>query len=758
MIWGIAAVFLLLNSSCEDFTDNEIYQPPPELEGKLYDQIQLGQNSDLSVFAEVLERTGLWETINKTGYFTVFAPVNEAFDTFFAENPQYAGSLENIPAAELEKIARFHIIQNGWTLNQLVTLDYKGWIDNDDPFYNQSKGFKRETILKDSLRKEWVIVDQFENRIVNEQQATEYKIVFPDSRKYVPLFYQQYFSAYNYSSDDYAYYFGRPIDDPSAVYYANAKILSEEIPAENGFIYKTDRVVTPMSNLQQIIESKDNYAEYLDLVYQFPEFTIDIQETFNQPGAREGRAIDTLYDLRFPDLEFSLNKEETGNRSSSVNYTLREHNTLIAPTNEAIQELYNTIVLSTSGYPHYSRKSDIPNEITRIIVNSHMIGELLYRKDFAGGFRNGAGDFITLDESEIIEREYGSNGVFLGVNKAIVPFAFKSVAAAVYLRPQFQTFFKAIEYTNTLPALTKQDVNYSFYIIEDARLQQDSSLLFVWDDEGRNRFHFDAYDRGVERFVRIRQSDLTKWVMNQIVLQEPRGIARKEFLENLGGNYIIIDNQENTVRGSVPTTYGYEGDSVITLTPVELNEPSENGSVYRIDGWLLNTLSSVYNELAKHQKFINLLDKAKLAEKLTFRMLFLSETEFYTVFVPTDAALEAYGADTLSIEALTKLLRRHFVKGHLIFTDGSKPSGQYETMQLDEERSDQFNTYFTSLDILTGPDEIEILDADGNPQVTIEEDPARTNFMAGRDVDKESGSRYDVVTNCVIHVIDQVLE
>ena len=113
------AGILLLVFGCKDFTDAEIYQRPEHLEGKLFDVLKLEENSDLSTFAACLELSGLSEIINKTGYFTVFAPTNEAFQIYFDNHPEYNGMVENIPGAEVEKIVRFHIIQNGWTLGQL---------------------------------------------------------------------------------------------------------------------------------------------------------------------------------------------------------------------------------------------------------------------------------------------------------------------------------------------------------------------------------------------------------------------------------------------------------------------------------------------------------------------------------------------------------------------------------------------------------------------------------------------------------------
>ena len=748
----------LVLSGCLDYTDNEIYKPPANLEGKLYEQIQLEENSDLSTFAQCLELSGLSEIINKTGYYTVFAPTDEAFGLFFNLHPEYNGDVANIPSGELEKLVRFHIVQNGWTKGQLTSMDYLGWIDPDDQFYNKPKGFKRATILLDTLKKEWVRLDKFNTEIVDESAADAYRVVFPDSRKYAPLFFQAYMDAFNYTSSDYEFYFDRPFEGGEHIYFANGKLVSDEIAAENGFIYKIDRVVSPMDNMKQILEDDDDYESFLGMIHRFPEFQVDLEETFNQAGAREGLKVDTLYSLSFPDLTFSINKEVTGQVGSSVNYTLREHNSLIAPTNDAIEELYNNIILSSSGYPHYTQKGDVPDAITKIIINSHMTGELLYESDLISGFSNGEGDRISIDPSSITSIEYGSNGVFIGVDEAVVPFAFKSVAAPVYLRPGYETFFYAIENTNILPALTKADVKYSFYIIEDLTLAEDSSLLLIWDDRDAGKYHFDAYDRAQERFARIRQNDLTKWIMNQIVVEEPAGVARKEFLENLGGNYIVVNNEDNSVQGALPSVFGFEGDSSITVIPERLEEPSENGTTYEVNSWFLNSVSSLYSVLSRNRKFLDLMDQTGLAEKITFRIMFLSETEFYTVFVPSDEALENYGVDTMSNEEIERLLRLHFVKGHLIFTDGKKPAGEYETMQVDEERSDQFSTYYTKLSIEPDLDVIRILDDSGGLILEVEESDLFTNVTAARDADEDGESRYDFVTNSVVHFIDHVID
>jgi uncharacterized surface protein with fasciclin (FAS1) repeats len=192
--------------------------------------------------------------------------------------------------------------------------------------------------------------------------------------------------------------------------------------------------------------------------------------------------------------------------------------------------------------------------------------------------------------------------------------------------------------------------------------------------------------------------------------------------------------------------------------PEKLEEPSKNGTAYNTEGWFLNPVAGLYTVLTRGSKFMDLLDQTGLAQKLTYRLLFVSETEFYTVFVPSDEALIAHGVDTMTNAQLEKMLRLHFIKGELIFTDGRKPAGDYETMQVDSERSDQFNTYYTTLNVQPGIDEIRILDDEGSLIVRIEEAGNQTNVMSARDVDDEGESRFDFVTNGVVHFIDKVIE
>lgn len=747
---------LIVINGCVDILELDKYQRPSWLEGKLYTQI--AAEDDLTAFTRCLELTGYDSIIDVSGSFTVFAPTDEAFNLFFQQNPQYNNQVSNIPMAELERIVKFHIIQNAWSRTQLQSLDIYGWIDKDDPANDKPKGYKRQTLLKEENKKYWVFSDKGVTSIVDSAGSNSFRKVFTRSRKYAPLFFDNYFTVNNLKQSDYDFYFSRPYS-PGSIHYSEGKVTGAELFAENGFIHKIDRVTTPLLNAEELLQ-KDypgiSYKSLLGLIQLFPEFTINLEETYKQPEAKAGKQFDTLYNLNYKDIVFNIHEELTGPNINVPVNTVRYHNFILAPTDEAFQTFIDEVLTEASGYPRWGSFNAVPKEIKKIIANTHMGLSPIYKTNIDAGFENGVGDIIRITESDIIQKNYGTNCTFLGLDKVIIPRAFSSVSGPVYLRPGFSVFMYAMEFTGVLPAIKQAGATYSFYIIPDMELAQDSSLVQVWDDVATNRYRFRAFNRSMERMENLSKNELAKRILNQVGISVPTGVPGKEFIENLAGNYIVVDNENQTVIGGSESVYGYQGDSAVTLKPALMDEPTDNGKTYGVVSWFVPPRADMFSRLTSYPKFLQLMIKAGLYNTQSYSFTFLTEGETYTIFIPTEQALIASGADNLSIDALKQFIKYHFVKGELIFTDGRKSSGLYETLRIDET-STQFSTRYSSLNIKTGIDKIEILDAGGLPYVTILEAGAKTNIFIATDTDKISVSPMDYITTGVIHEIDNVL-
>jgi uncharacterized surface protein with fasciclin (FAS1) repeats len=727
------------------------YDRPEWLSGKLYSQVEATESLDS--FAVCLKKSGIDTIINISGSFTVFAPDNEAFREFFRESPQY-NKISDIPAGELEKIVRYHIIQNSWTIAQLGALDVYGWINPDDPNNNEPRGYKRQTLLQETNRKYPVTIERGVYSITDSLSSNLTRTVFTPSQKYVPLFFDRFLGVAGLSGSDYDFYFQSGYSG-GKMHYSGARIVSPEIYAENGIAYKIDKVILPLGNAEGVLLREypgHSYNDFLKMVYRFGQISPNMQETQKLPGFRQGLAVDTLYNLTFPELTFNIHSELTNPPNTPATFSIRYHNGLVAPTNQALEELYNEVITGPGRWPDLNA---VPDDIYKIIVRSHMSASPVYQKDFTSGFENGENDLVFIDPSTVVQAEYASNATFTGVNKPIVPRAFSSVTGPVYLNPGYSIFRSALERTKVIATLKRENENYRFFIIPDNTLLVDSSLILdIPNPQYPDNFRLRTYDRSVPAFITRTTNDLVNQLFNQVGIMQPTGSGRKEFIPNLAGNYIVFDWENDEVTGGANSTYGYNGDSIITLAP-RLLEQVDNGQVYEVNGWFNFPKSNMFSVTGRYSEFTKLIEQAGLRSNLYQQLRFLLPGEKYTVFIPSDEALRNYDTSNMTREELTQFIKYHFVRGDIVFTDGKKPKGAYPTLRVDES-STVYTKKYSPLILNPGVDKIDILNPDGSLYYRVNEKNNSTNIMVAENT-AASDESSNFITVGVVHVIDTVL-
>ncbi len=753
-----ALIVLALITSCQDDLQDK-YQRPEWLAGKIYTQML--ELPEISTFVKCVELTGYDKILDVSGSYTVFAPSNEAFNAFFAASNKY-NSIEDIPLNELNRIVKYHIVQNPWSKQQLRSLDVFGWIDTLDIRNNQPGGFKRETLLLERNQKfgvNWL--RGIGPVIVDTTQTGWYRRVVTDSRKYVPLFYPEYLNIYEYTGNDYEFYFNRPFEGGNNIYFGNGKIVSDEVFSENGFIYVVDAVVSPLKNAYEIMTDPENsvdYDQFFTLVNEFARFAYNREKTFEQPGADLGYEVDSLFDLDFPELTFDLSNELTSPPADAygmpANVTFRYHHGILVPNDQAFESFVNEYIKIPGGW---GTLEGAPRHIRRIIANSHMSEYPLYATDLQRGFTNGEIDVVELDQSTIIQKQFGSNATFLGLNKAIVPRAFSSVTGPIYLRQGYTKVMMAIEATKLLPTLKRKGQNYLLFVESDSNTSQDSSLLYSTIDGRFSTISTSGDGTFVE--YRLNNRDLRTLLLTHVAIEKPKGQARKEYMLNMAGSYLIFNNETGEVSGTAPTTDGYMGMEIIPNFPTALAE-TDNGTTYDIKNWFSFSSSNLFTQISTNfPEFHALLQKAGLSKDKEAKYTFISESEVYTVFAPSAEAIAESGLDALPIDELVKVLQFHFIQGRILFTDGNKPGGYLETARIDE-KSTPFSTIYTQVNVETGVDVIRFRGKNGSVFTEINESES-TNYLAGI-IYESTDDRDDVfpyiVNNAVIHRVDKVLD
>ena len=580
----LLGILFSLCMGCEKLTDQDIYKRPDWLPGKLFTTVSVQEN--LNMFTECLRLTGLNKILDVSGSWTVFAPTDEAMKQYLSEN-QYT-SISDIPLDELEKIAKFHIIQNPWSLEQLKILGANGWRTANNANSN-SYAYKRETILRNPVEKYWIKRKNKKEMIVTDSTISDgYKMVFVESRKYVPIFYDKYFDINGLTSADYSFYFNR-IYERGNVYYAGAKILKSDIFAENGFVHIIDRVVSPMLNAKELLEREmpgETYKLFLEMAYwYYPNFEANKTATFNQPAVRLGGLVDTLWDLNYPDLAFDLHEELTGYKGPNDNETLVRHNGFFVPTDGAFSEFIDGILTVKSGFPHWPDYRALPQDIVEIIIAQHSKSSPIYpsTNQYQEIFRK-EGRFKQ-NEGDIIRKEFGSNCTFIGLDTYIPDRVFTSVTGPVFCRPAYSIFRRAMQYSGALNVIANYKGELSFFPIPDYALLADSSLILNWVDKDKTVYNFMAYNRSRHQMEVIGSNTIKNWILNQVGTSMPDGSANKEIIRTLGGKNITWDHSNNTIRGTLPSTVGYKGDIAATNFPVLLDEPTDNGKTWTVGHW-----------------------------------------------------------------------------------------------------------------------------------------------------------------------------
>lgn len=576
----LLSILFNLFVGCDELTERDKYQRPDWLPGKLYTTVSVQDN--LTMFTECLQLTGLDTILDVSGSWSIFAPSDEAMKQYLSEN-NYA-NISAIPLDELKKITKFHIVQFPWSLEQLKSLGVNGWKAVDDGNSNPY-AYKRETILKNPNERYWMKRGNKKEVIaIDSSISGSYKMVFVQSRKYVPIFYDAYLTKNGITPEDYKFYFNR-VYEPGNVYYAGARILIADIFAENGFVHVIDRVVKPMPNAKEILDKKmgnETYKLFLEMVYwYYPNFAPNMTATYNQPGARLGASVDTLWDLNYSTLAFDLHKE----CFDVINQTLIRHNGLIAPTDETFRKFIDGTLTEKSGFPHWPDYKSLPTDIVDLIVAQNFMSSPIYpsksqyQKIFKGSSR------YHQNEGSIIRKDFGSNCTFIGLGNYIPDKVFTSVTGPVFCRPAFSIFRRAMEYTGVYDVIANYKGKLYFFPITDFTLMADSSLLLNWIDKDKNTYNFMAYNRTMHKMEVLSSSTISNWLLNQIGTSTSSGNANKEIIKTLQGKILTWDHSNNTIQGTFPSKFGYKGDVPIICNPFPLDEPTDNGKSLTVKGW-----------------------------------------------------------------------------------------------------------------------------------------------------------------------------
>lgn len=676
---------LVLFSSCSRDVFDEYYGRPDYLEDPIYQRLE--ELGNFKNFTVLIEKAGYKDILSKSGYWTMFAPNDAAFATYFQEKG--ISDVSKIDDATAAKIVRYALVYNGFREEKLA--DYQsslqgGWVEGNafrrrTAFYD---GFETKTINGQPM----VIVGS------NRNGANNY-IAGDNNNKYVTYFTKEYFTEKGLASTDFNYFY--PTKEYTGFNLFDSKVTQADIIAENGVIHEVDKVSLPLMNIEQYLESNSNYSKFRkviedNLVRYVPNpAATTIYRNFT---GKSDEVFVKRYDAALgfaPNNENFMKLEDNDGQSDAY--------TMIVPNDIAFQEFIDDVLLK-----HFTSLSQLPIYVFQDLVNAHMVQGAVWLS-IKDNYLNVLQEDLRFDfNTDITDRQLLSNGFFYGANKVQKSNLFYSVYTSAYLDPRFSLATRIFnDGSGYKEMISNVNQKITLFLPSDEVLK---GLGFDYDTT-RLEWRYVSPVNGAADAASAARNRLVRLLYNCIVFT-PNGE-----LNNIANSSGIIRTGDNELPGEYIKWNNnkiYAAGSILPgATPVSIigSETRENGITYYIDnlpqfstelqGLVIARLASQNPEF---NRFYQYLANSSIYNATTGKIEGVEIGTSYTFIIPNAAAIQrAIEAGDLPDNPLTGVLGERdviaeFIKYHIIVnrtaSNDGLTTGQFETLRKDSQGEKTF--------------------------------------------------------------------
>ncbi len=428
---GLFTAFCL---SCRKEAFDNYYSRPDYLESPIYTRLE--EEGRFSQFRRLIEKAGYMETLNQAGYWTLFAPNDDAVNKFLKEH-SYA-NVDQVPDPIAEQIVRYALVYNAFQTNHIS--DYQsslGW--------EEGMGFRRRTAYYDGFRKEKVKINGTERELivgasnrnnVTVNFGTPYYVDGDNNNKYVTYFHEKYRQFNSLPTEDYQFFY--PSLGASNFFFMGGTVAKADIIAENGVIHEVDVVTLPRPSLDQYLKEHDEYSFFRDsILNQFfvtYEYSATASKTYEY---RTGQVEEVYIKVYDPLLAFSPNNEnflkEADNDGQQDGYSM------FIPTNDVVEPWIRNVFLE-----HYKTLNRVPKNVMADLVNTMLWQSAVWPSQFDTK-TNPHEEPARFTKTDIVDKQIVSNGFFYGTNKIQESDLFNTVYKHVILDPEYSLMLMLLE-------------------------------------------------------------------------------------------------------------------------------------------------------------------------------------------------------------------------------------------------------------------------------------------------------------------------
>lgn len=614
---------------------NDFYDRPASLEPPIYQQLQARGN--FTSLLAAIDKAGYKNILSTTGYWTFFAPHDDAFNAYLSENK--LSSVNDLDSATCRAIVTYCLVYNAFRKDRLD--DYQsptGWVPNS-AFKRRTANYTFVYTGTDTSGKQLKMIATNRNSITYADAD--------NNNKYIPYFLNDFMTAKKLTAWDYNYFY--PTSSYTGFNVADAAVTEQDIAAENGIIHIIDRVITALPSIDQYIEGKKEYSLFKSLLDKFmvqyvlnPAITRRYQLT---TGSQEN-VYTKFYTSPDGSLAYALNNE---NQLLSGNDAQTESYSIFVPTNDVLQQYINNVLLE--NYPPGTTLSDVPVSIVSDFINAHLWQKTVWPSKFRET-ANFLGEPARFDAAtDISEKKVLSNGIFYGTRKVQEANVFTSVYGRAYLDPKYSMMTKLLNY-ELKSIISDVDREFTLFMISDSVLNaagytNDASISN--NPYEQYRFTPPAGSTIPASTGATTRNRLLRILDLHVVPRKLDDLMTEGAALTIGGEYIGFKNNKVFSSGNV------EANETIDATR---SKTAKNGRVYYINKLLNYSESDVPTLIEKlgttptaaaslYNYFWEFLKTSSIYTASPKQITGIAGGSYYTLFVPQNSAIRQAVKDKL---------------------------------------------------------------------------------------------------------------
>lgn len=660
--WIALLVGVFVLSSCQQYDLDE--NTPEGWGNSIYSW--LDEQGNFINTVRMINDLNYQEVLGKTGSKTLFVADDAAYERFYNNNSWGVKRYEDLSLAQKKMLLFGNMIDNSIQLNSLSTIQGKP--------LKEGQAMRRFSALSEYdtipvLKTQ----DMPDNKYWKRHRESGKDMVCMEDGTAVPmlLFLEAQLSNNRITNEDYNFLFNHTTNRQSGDASVNGiNVVEDNIRCANGFIHRTAEVVTPLTNMAELIAKKPQVSMFNKLLERFcapyPDGK-DLAKT-ERYNYLYGTSVDTVYTKRFfneknqvsvdrtPDgggvpAQLLFDPEwnsyySTSNKDNSEGNAAEQRDmaVMMVPSDDAMKEYWNG-----AGKPlseNYASWDDVPDDVIIKLLNVNMLPS--FTSSVPSKFDavlNDANDPMGVNVADIDSVWMSCNGAIYLTNKVYSPTAYVSVSFPALINRNMKIIDWAITQCKYNVYLNALGSDYSFFIPTNNALieyidpcsfgKPNLQLLsFRWDETKTNineRVYAVLYNYDEQTGERDSIGTVTNWNRITRCLQDILDThivigkvweGDHTYFRTKNGTGIRITNPKDESNMKVEGSYQmYEGQplNVTRVYDQRKEVAGGNGKSYVLEGQpIMGTRLTVYDQLAAHPKyfgkFLELLEGSPLLE------------------------------------------------------------------------------------------------------------------------------------------------